>query len=91
MYHWVIDKVSDPEDQRFVGVSGPRGSSVPYNPPKGSPSKFRLLDDDRNVMAEGRFWGDASSEDCFGPLDDFGRGNWGCTIIQYWDKGWKDT
>ncbi len=41
--------------------------------------KFRLLDDDDNVYAEGISDDDSSFE----PLDDFAMPSWGCTAIQY--------
>ena len=42
---------------------------------------FRLLDDDGNLYFEG-IGNDASSEDAFAPLDDYGEA-FGCTEIRY--------
>jgi len=33
------------------------------------------------------FLGDQHSEAAFGPLDDFGEPNAGCTSIEYWEAG----
>lgn len=91
---WIIDVDHDadktakaPSNANAVGMIGPRAY-------KGDGSelhnKFRMLTDDREVVYEGRS-GDNSD---FGPLDDFGQPNYGCTIIQYWQAGpgggWKD-
>jgi hypothetical protein len=50
--------------------------------------KFRLLDDDGNIYCAGlHVEGDIDSCACgFGPLDDWGRPNFGCTEIQYLDE-----
>ena len=48
--------------------------------------RFRMYDDDGALCYEGLFAGDAGSEDGFGPLDDFGAPNVGCTGIKYLDK-----
>lgn len=59
-----------------------------------TPNKLthRLLDDDGEVYYEGRC--DSCDDDnAFGPLDNFGGPNAGCTTIQYWQSGkgggWK--
>ena len=84
-YAWIIEE--DFIDYgEAVGVYGPRGA---VKPSPGVGSKFRLLDGDGVVYAKGRFVGDAGSEDAFGPLDDYGMPNWGCTSIEYWENGWK--
>jgi hypothetical protein len=88
---WIIDKDHFAEanakpgtNANAVGVAGPFGY-------KGDGSelthKFRMLDDDRELVYEGR----ASHDGIFQPLDNFGTPNFGCTIIQYWQAGgWKD-
>lgn len=91
---WIIDKdygaapnAKPGTNANAVGVMGPRG----FN---GDQSKlvhrFRMLNDDRELAYEGRSDDDSS----FGPLDDFGEPNVGCTVIQYWvpgpGGGWKD-
>lgn len=52
--------------------------------------KFRMLDDDRELVYEG----ESNDDSSFSPLDNFGEPNFGCTIIQYWQAGegggWKD-
>ena len=48
--------------------------------------RFRLLDGDSEVYYEG-LSDDCDSEDAFGPLDEFGEGNAGCTEIQYQQRG----
>lgn len=51
---------------------------------------WRVLDDDGYPMAAGRMWTSDSpldwsqSEAAFAPLDDYGRGEHGCTTLQYW-------
>ncbi len=45
---------------------------------------FRVLDDDGFVC----FWGlssDCMSEEAFAPLDDYGKGDLGCTSIEYYN------
>lgn len=44
--------------------------------------RFRLLDGDSEVYYEG-LSDDCDSENAFAPLDDFGEGHAGCTVIQY--------
>lgn len=87
---WIIDKdhLADPTkppktNANAVGIAGPRSYT---GDGKELTHKFRMLDDDRELVYEGRSH-DSSS---FAPLDNFGMPNAGCTIIQYWDKGWKD-
>lgn len=51
-----------------------------------APNSQRMLDDDGEVYYHGRFitaTGEYGSEDDFGPLEDFGGPNAGCTEIQY--------
>lgn len=87
---WIItkDHFADAEktpgtNANAVGKTGPRyyrgGTELNH--------KFRMLTDDREVVYEGMS-GDSSD---FGPLNDFGTPNFGCTIIQYWSDGdWRD-
>lgn len=94
IFGWIITKVFDESDQRCVGVFGP--SSTEFTPdelrnhPNGK--KFRLLSDDHDLTAEGIYVG-PDDERMFSPLDNYGEGNWGCTIIEYWEPGkgggWK--
>jgi len=82
MNAWIIDKdlladegAKAPSCANAVGMTGPRGY-------KGDGSElkceFKMYDDDKNLYYEGR-----SSEVDFGPLDDFGMPNAGCTYIMY--------
>jgi hypothetical protein len=91
---WIIDKdyIANPEakapsNQNAVGLMGPRGYTG-----NGSEltKQFRMLDDDRVLCYEGR--NDTDDDDyAFGPLDDVGGPNAGCTTIEYNipGKGWK--
>lgn len=92
-YIWIIDKVFEDSDKRFVGVTGPSDGDILLLD-KGTGRRFRLLTDDRDLIAEGRLFGDEKTADDFAPLDNFGMPNWGCTIISYWKPGegggWKD-
>ena len=91
-YAWIIDKdhiknESEPEGTNCnaKGVCGPRGATEAEieSLKNGAGTKFRLFDDDNNLYYEGRLLGDPESEDGFGPLDDFGMPNAGCTYIEY--------
>ena len=66
-----------------VGVQGPRGSDENL---KSNPQQFSLYCDDGECMAEGMLYStDAAhnyEEALFGPLDDFGTPNWGCSKIK---------
>ena len=73
-----------------VGTHGPRNTRVDYpSATPGAMSKddvmFRLYDDDDRLYYEGIFRGNWKSEDGFGPLDDFGEPDSGCTRIDYFD------
>lgn len=52
----------------------------------GEGTPFRMMDDDGNLYFTGMFYGDASSEDAFAPLDMYGE-NYGCTTIEYLEHG----
>jgi hypothetical protein len=88
---WIIDKdhLAEPGD-RFdaVGTAGPHDY-------KGDGSelkcRFRMLDDDGELIYEGRCSED-DSDVALEPLEGFGMPNAGCTTIQYWvaGKGWKN-
>jgi hypothetical protein len=80
---WIIDidLIAEPgakprTNANAIGVAGPSG----YN---GDGSellyKFRMKDGDGNVYYYGRSGDDSD----FGPLDDFGTPNAGCTDIEY--------
>ena len=82
-YCWAItkDKI---EDGKHVGTEGPHDApdSIPDD---WQTRKFRMLDDDGNVYYYGIVAAaDIESEEAaFGPLDDFGAPNAGCTMIQW--------
>lgn len=54
---------------------------------EGSGRLFRLYDDDQELIYEGRYIDtgpdDELGEEAFGPLDDYGMPNFGCTEIRY--------
>lgn len=91
---WIIDtdyladpKKKPPCNDNAVGLMGPRSYTG-----DGSDlgCEFRLKDDDGTVCYEGRS-DTCDDENAFGPLDDFGMPNAGCTTIEYNipGKGWK--
>jgi len=88
-YAWVIDEDCLEGDVSRVGVTGPR--NAPDSPlaelAAGGGHPFRMLDDDGNVCYRGRLAGDPTSEDGFGPLDDLGEPDAGCTAIEYLEAG----
>lgn len=92
-YGWIIDVDHDADNDEplatnsnAVGLTGPRN----INPEdqqalkNGGGRRFRMYDDDGELVYEGRFIGDSEGDDGFGPLDDFGAPNYGCTSIQYY-------
>jgi hypothetical protein len=83
-YGWVItkDTLGEPSG---VGVNGPRDISddMVARLKAGEGDTFRMKDDDGEVYYVGRFVGDSTSEDGFGPLDDYGRPNAGAVMIEY--------
>ncbi len=97
-YAWIITKdlladTSEPEGTNLnaVGVMGP-GSITPEQEAQLLARKgraFRMYDDDGEHYYSGRFIGDDDSEDAFGPLEDFGTPNAGCTRIDYGREGGK--
>jgi hypothetical protein len=52
----------------------------------GQGLRFRMHDDDGNLMASGKFIPDDHTTQ-FEPLDDYGEANYGCTYITYWEGG----
>ncbi len=82
---WII--TDDVLDGKTVYVTGPRDITQAQlaELAAGKGERFRLKDDDGEVYFEGRFLGDASSEDAFGPLDDYGTPDAGCTSIEYFN------
>lgn len=100
-YAWMIfeDKIAEDgappaTNANAVGMIGPSNAPLDLirevKQARGG-TKFRMLDDDGEVYYVGYLvaedWG---GEDHFGPLDDFGMPNAGCTEIQFLcDDGWK--
>lgn len=91
-YAWIIDHDYNPTGEpgtnlNATGLTGPRGAGWGDLAALsgGLGVRFRLLDDDGEVNYDGRFIGNDLSEDGFGPLDDFGMPNAGCTYIEYFD------
>lgn len=66
-------------DRRLVG---PRATKYTADQLIECGKPFRLLDDDRNLCFEGKYIG-PTDESMFSPLDNYGEGAAGCTIIQY--------
>ena len=93
-YAWIIDRDYAPDGSpgtylNATGLTGPRNASQTALAAlaDGLGVRFRMLDDDGGLTYAGRFVGDHESEDGFGPLDDFGTPNAGCTSIEYWLNG----
>lgn len=101
-YGWIINKdyLADQlgDDYDDTGVMGPRNISekMEADLKAGKGYTFYMYDDDGERYYKGRAIWDAedegSEEACFGPLDDFGRPNAGCTLIKWhghpeWDCG----
>lgn len=94
-YAWVVDKDHLADEGEEPGTLA--GNAATITGPGGAPAgllaklaagegrRFRLYDDDGELYYDGRIISieGAGSEDDFGPLDDFGMGNAGCTSIQY--------
>jgi hypothetical protein len=90
---WIITKdyyAERYQEKSSVGTMGPHDISpkIQEQLTKGEGIKFRLLDDDNELLAEGlQIEGDT---DGFAPLDDFGMPNWGCTtLMQLIDDEWE--
>lgn len=82
-YAWII--TTDHFDGTAAKIEGPRDAS----PAKlaelhaGGGTPFRMRDDDGELYFSGRFAGDDTSEAAFGPLQDYGMPDSGCTSIEY--------
>lgn len=75
----------------IVGVWGPGGSTESiFAHPQARVKKFRMWDDDKAMAVYGRIaWmpGYESENEQLEPLDDYGMGGVGCTIIEYEENG----
>jgi hypothetical protein len=89
-YAWTItrDHLADDNDNE-AGVTGPRDApdALLASLRSGHGKAFRMYDDDGELYYSGRWVSsdDGLTEDAFGPLDDFGTPNAGCTEIRYRD------
>ncbi len=81
-YGWVITRDYIDED-RAVGVMGPRGCTFAKEDIAANGVQFRMYDDDNELYYEGYLIGGEGFE----PLDDYGTPSAGCTYIQYKEKG----
>jgi hypothetical protein len=90
-YGWIIDvdhcpdeNFRAPSNMNAPGMMGPSslGTDIEAQLRAGLGDKFRLYDDDGEVMYEGRYIG-PGDETLFAPLDDFGAPNAGATRIDY--------
>jgi hypothetical protein len=79
-YAWIIDK--DMIQTNAKGTIGPIGAEDRHvaNLARRRGVEFRLYDDDGDLCYVGRIVG---NYDGFEPLDDFGEGYAGCTMIKY--------
>jgi hypothetical protein len=90
MYAWLITR-DDVDGGKDKGLIGPRGCPLTSEEIAAAGLAFRMLDDDGEVYYHGLYKG-PSDESLFGPLDDFGMPNAGCTSIEYrnaageWEK-----
>ena len=90
VYHWIIT-TDHIDGGRSKGIRGPRGSRATVEDITAKGQPFRMHDDDGELYYEGVYLG-PDDESMFGPLDDFGTPNAGCTSIQFknargaWEK-----
>ena len=82
-YAWLItrDVVCQGTEHTDVGTTGPHDITDEQTARliTGEGYEFKMYDDDGNLYYEGR----CLSNDHFGPMDDFGEENAGCTEIRY--------
>lgn len=77
---WIIDQDHVADDEFPEGTNlNAVGKRSRDKSEKGLFCKFKMFDDDGNLYYEGR------ADEIFdmSPLDDFGKGNAGCTEIRY--------
>ncbi len=81
---WTITQDLTNDEIKEVEIVGPRNCLYSSKQIQNSPlaKEFRLLDDDGNVYYRGFVVGDE-----FGPLNDFGMPNAGCTSVEILDRG----
>lgn len=80
-YGWIITRDLIDDDE---GVTGPSlvSQEIGSRLGAGEGRAFRMRDDDGEIYYYGRYLG-PDDERLFGPLDDFGMPNAGCTSIEY--------
>jgi len=83
-YGWIItvDRIEPGEDSS-VGVIGPAGCVFTDVQIKADGIPFRMFDDDGELYYVGQIILDESDGTGFEPIDDYGKPNAGCTMIQY--------
>ena len=83
---WIVTKrfvdINDNEDPILEDCNVGSANIPKDYPIEKLPYKFRMLTDDNEVMAIG-YSDDCSTDDAFAPLDDYGEGAFGCTMIEY--------
>lgn len=92
MYAWIIthDHLVDVGENGDVGTIGPANATEAdkVRLRAGEGDVFNMRDDDGELYYSGRLVvsGNTTHDDqvaCFGPLDDFGMPNAGCTTIRW--------
>lgn len=86
-YAWIITKdfITDPShDTDDAGTHGPSQVQLTEEQIKNHPDarQFRMYDSENILTYEGLFVGGNGNE-MYGPLEDFGEANAGCTSIHY--------
>ena len=91
-YAWVImcDHTIDPgkldaNEMDSTGMIGPAGTRLSREQIKSHPNRlhFRMKDDDGIVNLDGYLVDISGDCTMFEPLEDFGRGSYGCVSIEY--------
>ena len=77
-----------PSNQNAVGMIGPRDATLTHDQIKNHKDRvaFKMYDDDKNLYYSGFMVPGDEGEAEFGPLDDFGTPNAGCTEIKIKNK-----
>ncbi|GGK13068.1 hypothetical protein GCM10010124_02020 [Pilimelia terevasa] len=98
-YAWVITQEADwdsdkdvmpvrrlPDDEVIEGLSGATAEELAK---ARTGQRFRLVDDDKQVCGVGTMWASDFPDDwtqsaaCWAPMDDYGRGGYGATVLEY--------
>jgi len=90
-YAWIIHTDHMGDEPHVPGTIGPRDApdDLIARLHRGEGQPFRLYDDDGELYYSGRIVSDpptpdrSPGDDAFGPLNDFGEPNAGCTEIRY--------